>query len=167
MPCEIFWIGPVFAGRLAVMTRPRGGDWLEDEVDGLVREGVDVVACLLTKDELRDMQLEQEEFVCTSRGIEFVHFPVRDHSVPEPGRRSTGFIRSIAEHLRLGKAVAAHCWMGIGRSVLTAASVMALAGVPPEEAFARIGRARGLDVPDTEEQREWVQRFARENAPER
>jgi hypothetical protein len=36
--------------------------------------------------------------------------------------------------------------------------VIGLVGV--DEAFAMISRARGFSVPDTDEQREWVKRFA-------
>jgi hypothetical protein len=32
MKAAIYWIAPVPSGRLAIIPRPRGGDWLEDEV---------------------------------------------------------------------------------------------------------------------------------------
>ena len=35
-----------------------------------------------------------------------------------------------------------------------------LTGEAPDRAFSRIERARGRPVPDTDEQREWVRRFA-------
>ena len=40
---DLFWIPGPWRGRLAVATRPRGGDWLEDEVNGWRRAGLDVV----------------------------------------------------------------------------------------------------------------------------
>lgn len=164
MKGEIYWIGPVLQGRLAVMPRPRGGDWLREEIDFFCGQGVDVVACLLERDESRALGLEDEGLLCTAAGIEFLSFPIRDHSVPEPDRRTTEFIRTIVGHLKLGKGVAVHCYMGIGRSVVIASSVMALAGHPVESAFAAISRARGYVVPETQEQREWVHAFAREQS---
>jgi protein-tyrosine phosphatase len=56
--------------------------------------------------------------------------------------------------------VLVHCRQGIGRAALIAASVLAENGESPDAAFARIQQARGRPVPDTEEQRNWVRRFA-------
>ena len=39
-------------GRLSTMARPRGGDWLADEMAALRRRGVDVLVCALTDPEL-------------------------------------------------------------------------------------------------------------------
>jgi hypothetical protein len=47
----------------------------------------------------------------------------------------------------------------IGRSSLMAACVLVLMGMAPGTAFGLIGKARGLKVPDTEGQRDWVERF--------
>jgi protein-tyrosine phosphatase len=52
-----------------------------------------------------------------------------------------------------------HCRAGIGRSSLIAACVLVLLGLAPAMAFDRIGKARGLKVPDTEGQRDWVDMF--------
>ena len=48
MNTEIYWIKAAGPGKLAVMPRPRGGDWLEDEIRGLKRFGVDILVSLLT-----------------------------------------------------------------------------------------------------------------------
>ena len=32
MHTELYWIPGPWLGRLAIMPRPRGGDWLEDEI---------------------------------------------------------------------------------------------------------------------------------------
>src|SRR5260370_126959 len=47
---DLFWIPGPWRGRLAVATRPRGGDWLEDEASGWRRAGLDLVfRCLEAK----------------------------------------------------------------------------------------------------------------------
>jgi protein-tyrosine phosphatase len=46
--------------------------------------------------------------------------------------------------------------MGIGRASLVAAAVLRLLGLPGDEAFSRVQAARGLPVPDTDEQRQWL-----------
>jgi len=89
-------------------------------------------------------------------------------SVAEAGRT----IDLILEELWAGKAVAVHCRTlfseqkscqhdrGIGRSALIAACLLKSQGIGVDKAFAMIARARGFSVPDTEEQREWVNGFA-------
>ncbi len=41
--------GP-WQGELAIIPRPRGGDWLEDEIDALKRAHFDVLVSILSKD---------------------------------------------------------------------------------------------------------------------
>jgi len=40
MVSDIYWIKTSASLRLAIMARPRAGDWLEDEIDHWKREGV-------------------------------------------------------------------------------------------------------------------------------
>ncbi len=64
MKAEVYWIEALAPGRLGVMPRPRGNDWLEDEVSSLVSEGVQFVVSLLTKDEVSELGLEREGALC-------------------------------------------------------------------------------------------------------
>jgi hypothetical protein len=66
---------------------------------------------------------------------------------------------AIVTRLNEGKAVAVHCRAGIGRSSLIAACVLVLLGFAPGMAFDRIGKPRGVKVPDTGGQRDWVDMF--------
>jgi len=59
-----------------------------------------------------------------------------------------------------GKSVTIHCRQSVGRSALLAATLLVEAGINPDEAFRRIEAARGCPVPDTPEQRAWVERFS-------
>jgi hypothetical protein len=45
---------------------------------------------------------------------------------------------------------------------MMAAAVMVLLGLEVSDAFERIKAARGMDVPDTDEQRLWVEHFFKE-----
>ena len=49
-----------------------------------------------------------------------------------------------------------HCRAGIGRSSLLAAAVLRVEGRTADEAWQRITEARGLPVPDTDEQRDFL-----------
>ncbi|WP_158747891.1 hypothetical protein [Acidisphaera sp. L21] len=71
-----------YAGRLAIMARPRAGDWLEDEVVGWKAEGVDTVVSLLERDEVEELGLGLEATLCAQQGMEFISFPIADRGVP-------------------------------------------------------------------------------------
>ena len=57
---------------------------------------------------------------------------------------------------RAGHSIGVHCRMGIGRSSLLLAALLVRSGTSPEDAFQLISAARGLPVPDTDEQRQWL-----------
>jgi protein-tyrosine phosphatase len=71
-------------------------------------------------------------------------------------------VHSIGAALRGGGSVAIHCRAGIGGSGLIAGCVLVAQGLPRAEAFPRVSRARGFDVPDTDAQIAWLEKFARE-----
>ena len=97
------------AGRLSMMARPPGGDWLTEDLRGLRRLGVEMLVSALTA----------------------------------------------------GRHVVIHCRAGIGRASLVAGALLVAEGLEPERAWQRLAAARGLPVPDTDQQRQWLQRFAR------
>jgi hypothetical protein len=134
--------------------RPRGGDWLDGEIGGLAKAGVEVLVSLLTVEEVVELGL------CGECGIRFISFPIPDRGVPFSILEAQQIVALILADLRAAKTVATHCRMGIGRSVLVAAGLLKSQGIGVDEAFAMISRARGFVVPDTEEQGEWVREFA-------
>lgn len=137
------------------MARPRADDWLESEVDAWKAAGVAQVVSLLEPEEVSELGLWAEADICRERGINFLSFPIPDRGIPAAGeaRQIAG---KLARDITDGHSVAIHCRAGIGRSSLMAACVLVLLGVPPDEALALIRNARGVPVPDTEEQRDWV-----------
>jgi protein-tyrosine phosphatase len=159
MRSEIYWIDTSDSARLAIMARPRAGDWLEDEIAGWKADGVDVVVSLLEDGEISELGLESEQSLCAASGIEFISFPIADRSVPSADK-TEALIQTISERVEHGKAVAIHCRAGIGRSALIAACVLVSDGMDTNEAFERISRARRVPVPDTQEQAAWVKRFS-------
>jgi protein-tyrosine phosphatase len=159
MQTEIFWIEGVPEGRLAVMPRPRGGDWLEDEVRSLRAAGVDVLVSLLTREEMEELELADEAACCAAVGIESISFPFADRGVPASVSDALHLVRRLAALIAGGNAVAVHCRQGVGRSGLVTACVLASLGDRPDTALERVARARGRPVPDTPEQRDWVLRF--------
>lgn len=160
MKAEIYWIRDIAPHRIATMPRPRTGDWLEDEIQSLKREGVDVLVSLLTEDEVLYFDLGAEPDNCRSCGIEFISFPITDRETPESETVTLEFVQRLADLVKAGKGVAIHCFAGIGRSSLIAACVLVTLGINPQAVFELIKRSRGCEVPDTREQLEWFYSFA-------
>lgn len=156
MRSQIFWIDAPLQGRIAIMARPRGGEWLTDEVVGWRDAGVDTLICLLEPDEIRKLGLGDEAALCERAGIEYVAFPLRDRGVPASIGEAQGIASLAISRIKNGGSVAIHCRAGIGRSAVVAASTLVLDGLTADDALERIGRARGVSVPDTDEQRRWV-----------
>lgn len=69
-------------------------------------------------------------------------------------------IQSLLKQIQQGKGVAVHCRAGIGRSALIVASILICTGISPQLAFEKVSESRGLVVPDTQEQRQWLETFA-------
>jgi protein-tyrosine phosphatase len=155
--------GP-WQGELAIVPRPRGGDWLEDEINALKDGHFEILVSLLTRDESDEFDLAAEADVSRSHGLQFCEFPIPDLGIPQSMEAARGLIRKLYGELKAGKKVAIHCRQGIGRSGLIAAGTLVVSGVDPETAFRQVSSARGLPVPETAEQKKWVRELARECA---
>lgn len=162
MRTELYWIEGPWLGRLAIMPRPRGGDWLEEEILSWQRLGIDAIVSALTREENAELELVQEKEQCEKAGIEFLAFPIADRAVPLSAKDTWELVRRLEQKLAQGKKIAIHCRQGVGRAALLAACVLAAGGVDPASAWERIAATRGCAIPDTNQQREWVMRFARD-----
>lgn len=151
--------GP-WPGKLAILPRPRGGDWLQDELLAWRQDGIDVVVSALTPEEAETMDLALEETSASEAGMEFLRFPIADRDVPESFAASRKFFETLEKLLNQGRHVGVHCRQGIGRSSLIAATLLILGGVSRDQAWERIEASRGCPVPDTPAQKDWVNRFA-------
>ena len=160
MRATVYWIEGPWPSRLAIVPRPRGGDWLEEEVRSWKEAELDGVVSLLTPDENTELELNQEELLCRARDIQFYTHPIPDRGVPASRKATTDLVQKLETVLEAGQSVAVHCRQGIGRSSLIAALLLVSAGIDPEAALAQISQARGCAVPDTLEQRNWIKSFA-------
>jgi len=135
---------------------PRGGDWLEDEAAGWSRAGIEVVVSLLEADEAAQLGLDREAQAAESNRIRFISFPIPDRGVPVSTRDALVALTDIRDELELGRNVAIHCRQSIGRSGLIAVRVLVICGVPPGDAVDVVSSARGLTVPETPGQLQWI-----------
>ncbi len=146
--------GP-WPGQLAIVPRPRGGDWLEDELRAFKEEGFDLVVSLLTEDESQELGLARESDLSRKHELKFLGFPIPDLGTPDSAAAQE-FLGRLHRALSAAERIAVHCRQGIGRSGLVASSLLVMSGIDPATAFRKVSAARGLSVPETPAQRDWV-----------
>jgi protein-tyrosine phosphatase len=156
---SLYWID-LEGVRLGIMPRPRGNDWLADDLRILRQAGVDVIVSALTASEEEELGLNAEAQECAQNGLIFVSFPIEDRSLPADQTRFDSLVAQLLQYSRDERAVAVHCRAGIGRSSLIAACLLVGMGLATDAAFHAIEISRGCPVPDTPEQRQWVEQYA-------
>lgn len=156
MRATIYSIKEAAPSRIAIVARPRGGDWLCDELSALSREGIDVLVSMLTQEEANELGLHRESEECEAAAIKFVNLPIPDRSVPLDRDSFLRSVEDLAEMVRTGRFLGVHCRASIGRSSVLAISVLMQLGWDADKAFHAVESARGCSIPDTPEQRLWV-----------
>lgn len=141
-------------------SRPRGGDWLDDEMVSWRHAGVDAVLSLLTPEEEKALALEDEGRAAGTHGMQFISLPILDRQVPRSEAAMAPVLAGVDSLLESGKNVLVHCRQGIGRAGLVAACLLVAKGYDPRDAVGRVSQARGIPVPETAEQRQWIDRYA-------
>jgi protein tyrosine phosphatase (PTP) superfamily phosphohydrolase (DUF442 family) len=146
--------------RIAIIPCPAGGGGLGTAIRSLRDRGIASLVSLLSADEVGVLGLEDEERLCREAGIDFRWFPVDDHSIPASMDEFRAVVSDLHKDLRAGKGIGAHCFAGIGRSCMLVAGLLCAEGLSVDEAFARLSEARGLPVPETWLQADWIGHFA-------
>jgi len=157
---EIYWLDGPWPGRLAVGPRPRGGDWLKDDVANWKRANVNAVLSLLTPDEEKNFDLHDEAGEVRTQEMEFTSFPIPDRQAPRSESKLADVLERVSRSLSTGKNVLIHCRQGIGRSGLVAACLLVKRGMSPGAAIASVSAVRGMPIPETAEQRDWIDHYA-------
>ncbi|HEX8614792.1 MAG TPA: protein-tyrosine phosphatase family protein [Telluria sp.] len=139
------------------MAKPVAGEWIEDEFAGIARYGITDMVSLLERHEIRELGLTDAPALCAANGIAFTSFPIADRGLPaSPG--VFALVQEIGRRIDGGANTVIHCRAGIGRTGLLAAAVLVRHGYTAEAAFKLVSASRGVQVPDTAEQVDWVVR---------
>jgi protein-tyrosine phosphatase len=157
---ELYWVDGPWPGKLALASRPRGGDWLDEEMAGWRRAGIDTLLSLLTPEEEQDLDLKCEAQEAKARGMKFLSLPIPDRQVPNSESEVSAVLDRLDADLSAGKNVVVHCRQGIGRTGLVAACLLITKGLTPAVAIKSVSVARGNPVPETTEQRRWIDHYA-------
>lgn len=156
---DVFWIEGNPPVGFAVVLCPRGDDWLRDELQRYKERGVEVLVSLLEPDEAAWLGLKDEGTLAQEVGLHFLSYPIFDVHVPQNVATFRAFAADLADRLRSGKRIGVHCRGSIGRSTVTAACTLIHIGWNAEEALRAIRAARGVWVPDTDEQLRWILKY--------
>jgi protein-tyrosine phosphatase len=155
----VLWIGEAEPSRLAFVLRPRGGEWLQTDLEVARDEGIDILVSLLTPQDSEELGLTNEGRIARQLGMRFVSYPILDRCTPPNLASFRALVADLRDQVRAGHAVGAHCRGCIGRATVLLASVMIALGWDATAALRVIERARGFTVPDTPEQLEWILHF--------
>ena len=153
---RVFDVDLAARGHLKIVTRPRGGDWLDHDLQLLQGYGVGILVSLLEAHEEAELGLSRESDVAISLDFEFLRMRVPDRSTPAASTTAWAFAENLWRRLEGGDSVALHCRLSVGRAPLLACLILMASGLSSEEAIARVSEARGLKVPETSEQEDWL-----------
>jgi protein-tyrosine phosphatase len=160
MQSGIYWLDGPWPGKLGLAARPRGRDWLGNEMANWKRAGVDVVLSLLTPEEERDLDLVEEASEAKTQKMKFWSFPIPDRQVPKSETNLAESLDKVTDALSAGENVLVHCRQGVGRTGLVVACLLVKNGMSPGAAVENVSAARGVTVPETMEQRDWIDHYA-------
>ena len=157
MYTKLYWIHKSDNGaRLAIMARPRGGEWLEDEIIQFRKQNIGVIVSLLEPPEITELGLKDEEQLCKKHGIVYINFPIPDRNIPGSNDKARALVSGLRTKLDEGISITIHCRMGIGRSSIIAAAVLLQGSGKADAIIQHISKIRGVSVPDTNEQVKWL-----------
>ena len=156
MPSSIYKVTHLGEGFLAIMAKPVAGEWIDEEFSSIARFGIKRLVCLLQAPEIRELGLATAADLCASKKMEYLHFPIKDRGIPHSLSKTLLLIEDLYNNILQGANTVIHCRAGIGRTGLLSAAVLVRHGYTPVEAFHLLSKARGVQVPDTREQYDWV-----------
>lgn len=141
-------------GALYQMPKP-SGERLVQDIAHIRSLGVDTICSMLEPTEAAGFALTGEAAACAAHDIAFLQRPVRDLAVPD-GAMITELVSDLVSELQAGRNVAVHCRAGIGRSGIVTCLILCRLGLGPEQAIATVSTARGVPVPDTRAQADFI-----------
>jgi protein-tyrosine phosphatase len=162
-PLRIDWLEMPAGWRVGLTFAPgkcgpsrEGHRWERDlgaDLDLVARAGIRTLACLVEAHELVEWGIGDLPKAAAVRGIEVLHRPIRDVSVPV-----LDAARSLVRELvaRREAPMLIHCIGGLGRTGVIAGCLLRALDIAPDEALRRLVAARGTECPQTEDQRRFV-----------
>ncbi len=152
----MYKVGTMGDGFLAIMACPSIEADAPASIANIARLGIRQVVSLLELTEARNLGLENERLEVKAFEMGFVSFPIPDMGLPASVEDFTQLTQMLFTQVNAGINTLVHCRAGIGRSGLLAAGVLLHAGMDAEKAFDYVSQMRGIRVPETHQQHEWL-----------
>ena len=138
------------------------GNWerdLDPDLDRISRWGATAVVSLITREEIRDLEVQDLSLAVADRHMEWWHLPIPDGQPPgaEFEKAWVHAGAAIRDRLRLGFDVLVHCKGGLGRAGTVAARLLVEFGERPDDAIDRVREARSPNALETRDQERHVQ----------
>src|SRR5437868_6182552 len=108
MKGDVFWTSEKYPGRIALVARPRGGDWLENEAASWSAAGLNIIVSMLEPAENEEFDLKPEAEFCAANDIEFISFPIPDRGVPAMNHEFRELIEKLRAALMAGRNIGIH-----------------------------------------------------------
>ena len=143
MQAPAYLVARDLPGALWIMPHPPS-DKLAEALAGYAARGIDTIVSMLPPDEASELGLGNEDALCASQDLAFVNYPIVD----------------LTARIRAGEAVAVHCRAGIGRSGMVTACTLIALGDDTGDAVRMVSKARGVSIPDTVTQADFIAGFA-------
>ena len=127
----------------------------DDFVSEAERQGIDLIVCLTSDDEIKEKSPAYADVISNNLLTSKIEaFPITDYGVPADREAFAKFVSRIADLLRSGNTVLAHCGAGIGRTGTFAICLLMALGVDRKLAQRAIHDAQAH--PETPEQKTLV-----------
>jgi protein-tyrosine phosphatase len=156
MPVEMYKIGSIGEGFVAIMARPSLEADAAASIINIARLGIQQVVSLLEPREARSLGLDSEREQVKAHGMGFKSFPIPDMGLPASVEEYALLSKKLFEQVNAGVNTLIHCQAGIGRSGLMVAGILLHCDMDPQQAFAHASKMRGIRVPETPEQEQWL-----------
>ncbi|MEN8174247.1 MAG: cyclin-dependent kinase inhibitor 3 family protein [Pseudomonadota bacterium] len=123
------------------------GSWdrdLASDLEVIAGWGAQALVSLMEDHEFEELGVAALPEGAAERGIDWVHLPIPDGSIPEPGFEMAWATRGtmLRRWLTAGQSIVLHCKGGLGRTGMIAARLLVEFGVEPAEAVRQVRYAR-------------------------
>lgn len=152
----MYKIGSMGEGFVAIMARPSLEADAAASIINIARLGIQQVVSLLEPNEARNLGLNGEREQVKAHGMGFISFPIPDMGLPRSVDDFALLSKKLFNQINAGVNTLIHCQAGIGRSGLLVAGILLHCDMDPQQAFAYASRMRGIRVPETPEQEQWL-----------
>lgn len=159
MDFKIYHIPTRQEGQIYAFAAPLNNRVKDFAVKHLNTLGVKIVVNLLSESEKEVHALQNQRKTYGAFNIQLEEFPIQDFNTPVSSDNFKKLIQFLSDEVIAGKSIGIHCMAGVGRTGILAVSLLCALGVGIQAAMQHVSQHRECNIPDTEEQMQWLQEF--------